>query len=382
VPTQHYGGGKYNGLEYDHPEVVKQARTKDTTLSYDFMLLKTAVNFHSPTIVDTDGEIRWVGTADTITTSTIFYDNSLFTVKATVAGADGGGTGIVRNEFDGTVSDVADYASDGVTVFHHNLEFGKTGILAAVSTPAYMQSNVLEVDTAGNILHSWDLAQIITNAMIAGGDDPTKFVPASGSMVDWFHNNSNAYRPSDDTLLVSSRENFVIALDYETGAIKWIFGDHTKQWYEFPSLRKYALKAPAGSGTHYPIGQHALSIYRDKLLLFDDGLDSTTHTPAGKNLTYSAPRKYTIDAAAGTATEIWNYLADPAIYSPVTSSVYEDQPGSYLIDYAAGGPYLFAELIGLNPAGDKVFDYKYTEFFTAATAWNTVPIHLENLVFN
>jgi Arylsulfotransferase (ASST). len=30
-------------------------------------------------------------------------------------------------------------------------------------------------------------------------------------------------------VIVSSRENFVIAIDYETGAIKWILGDPTKK---------------------------------------------------------------------------------------------------------------------------------------------------------
>jgi hypothetical protein len=35
----------------------------------------------------------------------------------------------------------------------------------------------------------------------------------------------------------SSRENFVIAIDYDSGNIKWILGDPTKHWYEFQSLR-------------------------------------------------------------------------------------------------------------------------------------------------
>ena len=49
------------------------------------------------------------------------------------------------------------------------------------------------------------------------------------------------YNRADDSLIVSSRENFVICLDYETQAIKWILGDPTKKWYQFPSLRTFAL---------------------------------------------------------------------------------------------------------------------------------------------
>jgi hypothetical protein len=107
-----------------------------------------------------------------------------------------------------------------------------------------------------------------------------------------------------------------------------------------------------------------------------------SHVPAGKSRTYSAPRKYVIDQAAGTATETWHYLASPAIFSPVASSVYEDQPGNYLIDYATGGPFLFAEIMGLDATGAKAFDYKFAELELVETAWNAVPLHLENLILN
>ena len=369
---------------YTHPAIVNLARTSDTTLSYDFMEVKSYSNPHSPTIIDTDGEIRWVGTSDTASMPAIFYHNSFYVVSSNgLANVDGGsGTTILRNEFSGAVTTVVNYAdipADNILTIHHNFDFGKQGILIGVTTPQYDESTVMEIDTAGNILHTWDMPQIITAAMIAGGDDPTKFVAAPGSFVDWFHDNANAYRASDDTILISSRENFVIALDYETGAIKWIIGDPTKQWHQFPSLRKFALTATPG--THYPIGQHAISIYRDRLLLFDNGYGSADHQPPGKTRTYSAPRKYSLDLQARTFTEIWHYLPDPPLYSPIVSSVYEDVPSNYLIDYGVLGPYEFADLLGLNAAGEKVFDYEYHETGTG-TAWNAVPIHLENLVFD
>jgi arylsulfate sulfotransferase len=366
---------------YGHPAIVNQARTTTTKLSYDFIEIKSFINPHSPTIVDTDGEIRWVGTSDTASSEAIFIDNSFFVVKQAFSTNPMGGTGtvILRNEFDGGVSTLGDYAADNVTEFHHNFDFGKTGILTCVTTPEYLESTVMEVDLSGNVLQTWNMAQIISDAMVAGGDDPTQFVAASGALTDWFHNNSNTYRASDNSIIISSRENFVIALDYDTKAIKWIIGDPNKQWHTFPSLAKYALKGTPG--THPPIGQHALSVYQDNLLLFDDGDYSADHIPKGINRTYSAPRKYSIDLQNRTYTEIWNYLAGKSLYSPITSSVYEDRPGDYLIDYSVLGPYKFSDLIGLDPTGAKVFDYEYTVVNTADTAWNAVPIHLENLVF-
>ena len=371
---------------YTHPSIVNLPRTNDTTLSYDFMEVKSYINPHSPTIIDTDGEIRWVGTSDTASMPAIFYHNSFYVVSNNgLANVNGGsGTTILRNEFSGAVSTVVNYAdlpAANIMTLHHNFDFGKTGILIGVTTQQYDESTVAEIDTAGNILHTWDMARIITAAMVAGGDDPTKFVAAPGSFVDWFHDNSNAYRASDNTVVISSRENFVIALDYETGAIKWIMGDPTKQWHEFPSLRKFALTATPG--THYPIGQHAISFYQDKLTVFDNGYGSADHRPAGKSRIYSAPRKYSLDLRARTFTEIWNYVPTATLFSPIVSSVYEDLPDNYLIDYGTLGPYEYADILGLNAAGEKVFDYEYKDVNSeAATAWNAVPIHLENLVFN
>ena len=115
------------------------------------------------------------------------------------------------------------------------------------------------------------MADIISAAMIAGGDDPSQFV--FPTPTDWFHNNGATYNRADDSLIVSSRENFVICLDYKTSAIKWILGDPTKKWYQFPSLRKFALTVAPGSLP--PIGQHAPSITFDQnLLLFDNGQNS------------------------------------------------------------------------------------------------------------
>lgn len=284
-------------------------------------------------------------------------------------------------EFDGTMTFLQDYSNLGVTsTGHHNFDPGKRGILMEVDTTTQIESVIIEVDALGNPLKTWNLATIISAAMTAGGDDPSQFVKAAPN--DWFHNNAASYRASDDSLIVSSRENFVIALDYETGAIKWILGDSTKQWHQFPSLRRYALSLNGSSLP--PIGQHAVSLTADdNLLLFDDGQNSASHNPAGTERDYSAPRKYQIDQVGASATELWNYFNGQILFSFICSSVYEDAPNNYLVDYAAItnlGSAQLTELVGLGPAGDKVFDYRYGSTF-CSTAWNAIPIHLEALSF-
>jgi len=357
----------FDGGTYTNPTIV-QPRLQNTTLSYDYIFLKSYGLPNTPIIVDSDAEVRWVGTAGISSQASILFDNSIYV---------GSGSALVRMEFDGTYRTEADYSSLGVVGFHHNFDYGRNGFIMEVDTDAWTECVNLEVDSRGNVLKIWNLADIISAAMVAGGDDPNLFVQPAPA--DWFHNNATAYRRSDDSLIVSSRENFVIAIDYDTNAIKWILGDATKYWYQFSSLRAFALTL--GPDTLPPIGQHALSVATDQLLLFDNGVNSLYQMPPGENRTYSAPRRYYLDAGGNGATEVWHYLADPPIYSPFCSSVYEDAPDNYLIDYALAGPYVSTEIVGLDSTGRKAFDYQYLEIDFCGTAWNAVPIHLENLSF-
>ncbi len=358
-----------------HPQIV-QARTKDTSLSYDYILLKDASSEMTPLLLDTDGEIRWAGFAGFAGAISLLYNDGLYVTEGTL---------ILRAELDGGAALLGDYAAQGVTSFHHNIDVGRDGIIMDVNTAEQTESVNVEVDPAtGAVLHTWNLADIISAAMTAGGDDPAKFV--APAPYDWFHNNATAYRPSDNTLIVSSRENFVAAVDYDTGELRWILGDPSKSWYQFASLRKYALTLAPGS--HPPIGQHSVSIVRDRLLLFDDGFQSILQQPPGKSRPYSAARKYLIDTVARTATETWTYTADRMIASPICSSVYEDEPKNFLIDFATeGAPFtttgaVFTEILGLNAAGGKVFDYRYPAVDACNSGWNAQPIHLEHMLFD
>jgi len=355
----------FDGGIFDSPTIV-QPRSRNTTLSYDFMLLKSVVLTTTPVIVDSDSEIRWVGTAPAKTQNSILFENGIYVAS---------GTSLVRQEFDGRYKTLADFSSLGVTGFHHNFDFGRDGFIMDVDTLDWTECVQIEVDGAGNVLRSWNLGDIISAAMIAGGDDPNDFLQPAPA--DWFHTNATAYRKSDDSLIVSSRENFVIAIDYDTGAIKWILGDPTKHWYEFPSLRAFSLSL--GPDTLPPIGQHSVSFLRDELLLFDDGAGSLYQSPPGESRTYSAPRRYSI--AGNTATEVWQYLADPPINSPYCSSAYEDAKDNYFIDYTLAGPFISTDLVGLDATGNIAFYYQYPEVIGCGTAWNAVPIHLEDLRF-
>lgn len=357
---------------YDSPTIV-QARTNSRDLSYDYVMVKGSCSNFEPAIIDTDGALRWVGTAPIPSFgSAIFFDNAAYL---------GHGHQLYRIDLDGTATLAGDYSNLGVVNFHHNIDPGKVGIIVDVDTTDYYNSVNIEVDALGRVLKTWNMANIISAAMRAGGDDPSEFVYPSPT--DWFHNNGVTYNRADDSLIISSRENFLICLDYETSAIKWILGDPTKKWYQFPSLRKFALTLQPGSLP--PIGQHAPSItYDQNLLTFDNGQNSWYHSPRGEQRGYASPRKYELDLNAKTATEVWNYEVNQSIVCPYCSSIYEDAPKNYLIDYAflTGGTTRprAARIVGLDAAGETIFSYQYPTD-SCGKIYRALPVHLENTKF-
>jgi hypothetical protein len=198
---------------------------------------------------------------------------------------------------------------------------------------------------------------------------------------DWFHTNSAIYDARDDSLIVSSREHFVMSVDYDTGAIRWVLGDPTKYWWQFPSLRAKALTLD--SGGLYPIGQHALSITHDGLLLLFNAGTPSEHQPAGapigESRNYSAVSAYRIDTETMTATEVWRFDYGQSLFSDHCSSAYEVGE-SILISYARANERQHARLVGLNSQREVVFDFQY-DARGCNTSWNAVPVPLDNMSF-
>jgi hypothetical protein len=350
---------------YQSKETVV-ARDPSIPLDYSYFMLKAWGGGTHPVVMDTDGEVRWAGTAGGGEQGSMFYKNGFYV---------GEGSTLRRIELDGTFTTVADYGQQGYSRFHHNIDPGKKGMLIEFDRPPSVESDIVEVDAAGRIVKSWDFAAIISSAMRAGGDDPSNFV-RSGD--DWFHNNAAAYWPSQNVIVASSRENFVIAVGYDDKRIKWILGDTSKAWYTYPSLRRYALQLKGASVA--PIGQHAVSITRNnQLLLFDNGLPSFNQTPAGGHRDAAIPRRYKIDPVRMTATETWRFEHSPAVYSPICSSIYEDGR-SYLVNYASENWGQNLRFVGLDQRGRTAFEYKLNGLAWDA-GWNARPIHLERTVY-
>jgi hypothetical protein len=355
---------------YDHPNILV-ARAPGSSLGFDFFAVKSVVE--PVLVIDTDGVIRWVGVGSVSTeiSSAVLFDNGGFLIGS------GFSPLLTRIELDGLVT-TASILDPNVVFFHHNIDPGKGGALVEVATPTSVEAVLEDIGPSGFAFHTWDLAPLLADYMTSQGDDAGAFVRPT---TDWFHNNAATYDPSDDSLIVSSRENFVIKIDYATGAPIWILGDPSKYWYTFPSLRAKALTL--ADGGLYPIGQHATSITSDGLLMvFNDGLGSTNQPPgepAGESRSYSTVSAYAIDPATMTAQEVWDFDYDQTIFSPICSSAYEASEKSILVDYADVDGGSQARLVGLDANHDVIFDFEYLSLGPCRTAWNSVPIPLDNL---
>lgn len=359
---------------YLTPTIIK-ARAPGSALGFSFFIMKSLIT--PPVIVDTDGEIRW--TVPGSSTQAVYFANGEF-----VRGSNNSAN-ITLLQFDGTESALpAILPQPLLGSFQHNIDPGRSGVLAEFNGTDSLGSSIgdilSEISPFSNQapFRTFDMATILTSYMQANDDDPTAFVRPG---VDWFHLNASTYDPQDNSVIVSSRENFLIKLDYATGDIIWILGDPTKYWYTFPSLRGKALLLDGGG--LYPIGQHGVSITSDgDVMVFNDGdgsFNQPSGEPAGITRTYSAVSAYSIDTSTMTAHEVWDFDYGQSIYSPICGSSYEAPGKTYLVDYATAANYTEARLVGLDSNHNVVFDFQYESPGFCYAAWNAIPVELENL---
>ncbi|MBS0480533.1 MAG: aryl-sulfate sulfotransferase [Proteobacteria bacterium] len=346
---------------------IDQPRTPGSVLGFDFFAIKPASQPAPVTVMDTDGNIRWVST--TPAKEAIQYTKDGFVI------GDIAGKSLSTEGWDGKVTTVS-LADQSFIGFHHDIGIGPAGYLIAPSSVGRPGDFLVEIRPDGTTAKTFDLLQIFSDFMRANGDDPSVFARAG---FDWFHLNSAIYDPSDRSVIVSSRENFIVKIDYDTAAIKWIFGDETKYWYTFASLRSKAVTlAPGGL---VPVGQHALMLQPDgQLLMFNNGNGSLQNPPGtspGLTRSYSAITGFFIDGPRLAATPGLTMDDGQTIYSPICSSAYPSADRSMLVTYSSTASGL--RIKGFDPQWRTVFDMHFSG--GCSTGWNSVIVPLQDLTF-
>ena len=432
--TVPFSTGTWNGTNHSlFSNPTKTTTRNSTLLDYSTFLMKTVGN-----IIDIDSEVRWTSNMSNIN-SVGFIDNSYNTLYYTTSNQL-----FAFNLFTGSNVTLGTYSSVTNNMNHHNIDPGKcpnTFFVCAQSLNGITSSNignienmVIELDTSGNLIKTFDILQILYNYMIDQGEDPT-IVPTplnynSGDTSfinsnDWFHLNASCYCPSYNEVIMTGREDFIIAIDYDTEEIKWILGYsitdvssnnyYPKNWYNnYASLRSKTLTLVANSIypdvslNFYPNGQHAVQIdpnNNDNLLCFNNMLGGGAHIPAGPNPVNNNPTQYTAQNSAGmkfyidrnalTASIIYyfdntltsNGQAGP-ISSLITSNFYQTG-NTYLANFSAAGSNngnlvgTGPIIIGVDSEQNVAFQYKYGPFNPGVgLGWNAVPVNFNNLYFD
>jgi arylsulfate sulfotransferase len=218
---------------------------------------------------------------------------------------------------------------------HHEISEKNPGGNLLVASNAEMYNSILD-DTedlileiekrSGEVVKSWDLRDIF---------DPTRERLWKEGINDWCHLNSIQYDSSDNTLLISSKlQYFVSKIDYDTGDIIWILGNHEnwkEKWQPY-LLTPQNFDESIDPDADWPYAQHMPRMTREgSIIVYDNGGER----PGGE---YTRAVEYRIDVENMTVNKVWDYHLD--IYAKALGSVYVYNDGSVQIGHGYNGRFL------------------------------------------
>ena len=212
-----------------------------------------------------------------------------------------------------------------------------------------LNASFQEVEPDGNVAYWWNSAGHISPA--AGVRYWFYVDPYPGIEGDvWDYQHINAVMPYGEGFLISLRNNDAIYyIRRSNGEVIWKLGGT-------PSPKSLKLQAEAGLSTSFS-SQHDVRAWPDGTISF---LDNGSRE-------YEHPRmmRFSIDAAAGTATLVQSLSVPEAGGSACCGSARMLPGGNWLVDWGAS-----RYVDELTPTGEIVFRLKFSSVFT----YRAVPI--------
>lgn len=309
----------------------------------EFHLVST-LSYWGPNVTymfDTHGEIRWlINYGESEILDNLFFDVGVEQLQnGNLYFGDKRSNAIYEVDFFGTIID--SWPLTNYTFHHHVQEKPNGNFLMTTNLPGSVHNNgnstkedyVIEIDRISKeIIKVWDFKQILDEDRIALGDWP------QGSPVDWIHINAVGYSESDNTIIVSGRNQGVIKVDYNDN-VKWILAPH-KGWgsnrngqdcNEYlltaisPTNQQYAEDVQNGNinatDFEWPWYQHApLLLSNGNLMLFDNGWNRNFDSTLDR---YSRAVEFVIDEENMTVKQTWQYGKERGLetYADVLSDV-------------------------------------------------------------
>ncbi|GGH80573.1 arylsulfate sulfotransferase [Pullulanibacillus pueri] len=319
--------------------------TLDNGLTFAVPSTKYAVGF------DENGDIRWYSSRyNSHVFKVLKNGHLLFLSKDKNSGSaynrllEMDFTGKIYNAYEISDNTAASQTGDDgeKTVVHHDaIELPSGNLLLTVNDGAskYIEDTMIEIDRqTGEIVKSINMKDILPESFYKDFDGPKR----EDGKVDWFHQNAIVYDSSDNSIIISSRnQDTVMKLDYKTNKIKWILSD-PKGWPK--EYQKYLVKG-VGDNFKYTAGQHAPIILPESatdhnddtvdLLLFDNNV-VVTRGNADLSKQYSAGSQYRINEKTKTAELVWTYGKErgKSLFSNIIGSDrFMQNTGNRLIDF-------------------------------------------------
>jgi arylsulfate sulfotransferase len=210
---------------------------------------------------------------------------------------------------------------------HHEIvELPSGNFLVASHSPPGppYEDVVVEISRiTGEVVKTWDFNLIL---------DPSRPTLPSSLAADWLHINAMYYDEADNSIVISGRsQSAVVKVDYATGAVKWILGDHA---YWGTALRPYLLKPIDEWGypldptivngiDFWPYGPHATrKLANGNLLLYDNGdYRGYYEDPSVPQDSYTRVAEYAINEVQKTVQLTWQFHNNKSVFTKFTGYV-------------------------------------------------------------
>lgn len=320
-----------------------------------------------PFAIDADGNVRWYSTNYSQHTIEQWTGGHIMMLTKKKQSSDVYNDlietdylGRVYREYTFSGSTSSTDGGTETTVIHHDLiELPNHNLLATVSDGSkYKEDTMVEIShKTGKIVTVIDLKKLLPKSMWSA------FKAGADGKIDWFHQNSIEYDKTDNSILISGRnQDMIMKIDYATKKIKWIYSGKKKA--SWPKAYRKLILTPTSSTT-ITGGQHGLTLLADltrnasseNIMLYDNNTAVTNgdKSTSGK---YSQAVKYHIDTTKMTITQTWAYgkSLGKTNFTNIIGYAEEESNGNVLIDFGMKKNGQESNVIEVDKNGNQVFN--------------------------
>jgi hypothetical protein len=290
-----------------------------------FMVVPVLGGTTAVLIINAEGKIVWYHSderdLDFYRARLSLDGKSLLYNAANISGEPSAASELVRVALDGSSS-----SSIPVPLLAHDFVEHPDGTLAAIVVEErdfqgapLRGDKIVEIATDGTQRTVWSAWDCFDPAVVMGDN------PAQG----WTFANALDFDPVADVYYLSMR-NFssITRINRQTRACEWVLG-----------LTAPTLTFAAGASRF--LHQHQFQVRGDRIILMDND---------GSIGNESRVLEYQLDLTNKVATQVWQYVSDPSVYTFVLGEPMRLDDGGAFINWSAAG-----QMERLNMAGTRVW---------------------------